>query len=89
MSYEPNVVSYVNRYYDVGEGLEDNPEITEITPVLDDLFMDTEVALYELASACSRNHLESAYKTIHEIYDKVADLRHKYQDITAGLYHII
>ena len=89
MSYEPNAVAYIGGYYDPEIVVKDNPEINDIIPVLDNLFMDTEIALCDLTDACSRNHLESAYKKLHEIYDKVADLRQEYRDITTNLNKVI
>ena len=87
MSYKPNVDYYLG--IDYGFLDHDNPEIDEILPVLNDLFMETEVALNDLSGACSRKKLNNAYKIVSTIYRNLANLREEYQKVTESLYQVI
>ena len=87
MHYEPNIDYYIGIDYNFID--HQNPSIDEILPVLNDLFMKTEVALNDLTGACSRNHLDNAKDQASEIYHKVAKLREDYLEITTHLYQVV
>ena len=87
MYYEPDVDYYIG----VNRNFIDyrNPSIDEILPTLNDLFMETEVALNDLTGACSRRNLDKARDQVSEIYRKLAKLREDYQEITKHLYQVV
>ena len=87
MTYEPDVDYYIG--LDQEFLYHRNPDIEEILPVLNDLFMKTEVALNDLTGACSRRQLNNARDQASVIYDKLSSLRDDYQELTSSLYQII
>ena len=87
MDYEPDVDCYIGLDRDIL--YHHNPDIDEIIPTLNDLFMETEVALNDLCGACSRRKLGNARDQVSEIYHKVAELREDYQEITGYLYQVV
>ena len=87
MHYEPDVDHYIGLDEDFIN--HHNPSIDEILPTLNDLFMETEVALNDLTGACSRRKLDSARDRISEIYHKIAELREDYQKVTGYRYQVV
>ena len=87
MHYEPDIDYYIGLNSDFMN--HHNPSIDEILPTLNDLFMETEVALNDLAGACSRSKLDNARNQISDIYHKVAELREDYQKVTGYLYQVV
>ena len=87
MDYEPDVDYYIGLNRDFL--YHHNPDIDEILPTLNDLFMETEVALNDLTGACSRRKLDNARDQVSEIYHEVARLREDYQKVTGYLYQVV
>ena len=87
MHYEPDVDYYIG--LDGDFLYHHNPDIDEILPTLNDLFMETEVALNDLTGACSRRKLDNARDQVSEIYHEVARLREDYQKVTGYLYQVV
>ena len=87
MNYEPDVDYYLGNDTDFLS--HENPEIEDILPVLDDLFIKTEVALNDLVGATSRNNLSTSLKEVTEVYLDVAHNREKYNTIVGNLRKVV
>ena len=87
MNYEPDVDYYLGNDADFLS--HENPEIDDILPVLDELFIRTEVALNDLVGATSRNNLSTSFKELTEIYHNVAHNREKYNTVVGNLLKVV